>query len=236
MSLVDAMSRIGGIEQQINTLRQRPPVPGRFEHVLNNALQSITGSEPETTLPAGGGTTTNRGAGLIGMLGAQVNSLGTLNGVSFPQPLATMSSEGPPRGELAELLPERGTEWADEIEAAAAEYALDARYLAAVVWTESSFRPDAVSRSGALGLSQLMPATAADLGVNPNDPVDNLRGGAKYLRRLLDEFGRVDLAAAAYNAGPGRVRENGGFPYIADPGGYVQTVVTHYRDLGGTHP
>ena len=108
--------------------------------------------------------------------------------------------------------------------------------LAALVWTESSFRADAVSRSGALGLAQLMPATAAELGVDPYDPADNLRGGARYLARNLREFGTLAMAAAAYNAGPAAVREGGGAPYVDEPGGYVDRVVTRYRTMGGTHP
>ena len=79
--------------------------------------------------------------------------------------------------------------------------------LASLVWQESRWNAQAVSRKGALGLAQLMPATARQLGVDPRDPVANLVGGARYLRQLLDQFdGNVEKALAAYNAGPGRVR------------------------------
>ena len=77
-----------------------------------------------------------------------------------------------------------------------------------------------------MGLAQLMPATARDLGVNPADPISNLNGGARYLRYLLDQFdGNVEKALAAYNAGPGRVRSAGGIPAIAETQNYVTSIV-----------
>ena len=82
--------------------------------------------------------------------------------------------------------------------------------LAALVWQESRWNPSAVSVKGAQGLTQLMPATARELGVDPRDPIANLHGGARYLRSMLDSFdGNVEMALAAYNAGPGRVRRGG---------------------------
>ena len=94
------------------------------------------------------------------------------------------------------------------------------------MWQESRWNPQAVSPKGAIGLAQLMPATARDLGVNPADPVANLTGGARYLRYLLDTFdGDVEKALAAYNAGPGRVRSAGGVPAIAETRNYVASIV-----------
>jgi soluble lytic murein transglycosylase-like protein len=98
--------------------------------------------------------------------------------------------------------------------------------LSALVWQESRWNPQAVSPKGAMGLAQLMPATARDLGVNPSDPAANLIGGARYLRYLLDEFdGNVEKALAAYNAGPARVRNAGGVPAIAETRAYVASIV-----------
>jgi soluble lytic murein transglycosylase-like protein len=98
--------------------------------------------------------------------------------------------------------------------------------LSALVWQESRWTPQAVSPKGAMGLAQLMPATARDLGVNPADPVQNLQGGARYLRYLLDTFnGDIEKALAAYNAGPGRVRNAGGVPPIAETRAYVASIV-----------
>jgi hypothetical protein len=116
---------------------------------------------------------------------------------------------GPPPA-WASRLPAAGRPYAAAIEATAARHGIDGRLLAALVWTESNFRPDAVSHAGALGLAQLMPGTARGLGVDPRDPLQNLDGGARYLRTQLDRFGRVDLALAAYNAGPGRVQPPAG--------------------------
>jgi hypothetical protein len=100
---------------------------------------------------------------------------------------------------------------------------------------ESGFDPRAVSPKGALGLMQLMPGTARELGVSdPFDPAQSVRGGARYLRRLLDRFGgRLDLALAAYNAGPGAVEEHGGVPPYRETREYVRKVIRIFKKLGG---
>lgn len=96
----------------------------------------------------------------------------------------------------------------------------------ALVWQESRWRENAVSSAGARGLAQLMPGTARDLGVNPNDPFANLEGGARYLREQLDRFdGDVEKALAAYNAGPGRVIAAGGIPRIRETQNYVVSIM-----------
>jgi len=114
----------------------------------------------------------------------------------------------------------------ETIVAAADRYNLDPNLIKAVMRTESNFRPDVVSRSGAMGLMQLMPATAADLGVtDPFDIVQNIDGGARYLRRMLDLFdGDETLALAAYNAGQGSVRRHGGVPPFAETTAYIPRV------------
>lgn len=109
-----------------------------------------------------------------------------------------------------------------QIEAAALRFDLSADFLTAVIRQESGFNPRAVSPRGAIGLMQLMPATAAELGVDPFDPAANIFGGAAYLRRQLDRFdGRIDLALAAYNAGAGAVNRHGGVPPYAETQAYV---------------
>ena len=92
------------------------------------------------------------------------------------------------------------------LEQSAAENALPVEFFARVIWQESRFNAQAVSPKGAAGIAQFMPATASWHGLaDPFDPMESLRHSAAYLRELLDRFGNLGLAAAAYNAGPGRV-------------------------------
>jgi soluble lytic murein transglycosylase-like protein len=112
------------------------------------------------------------------------------------------------------------------LQAAAAHYKVSPDLLAALVWQESRWHPQAVSPKGATGLAQLMPATARTLAVDAHDPAANLDGGAHYLRTMLDLFdGDVERALAAYNAGPGRVIRAGGLPRIAETRAYVSTII-----------
>lgn len=114
---------------------------------------------------------------------------------------------------------------------AAKEHGLSDKLIRAVIDAESSGNQDAVSPAGAIGLMQLMPGTAADLGVNPYDPRDNVRGGAKYLRQMLDRYGGdVQMALAAYNAGPAAVDKHQGIPPYKETQEYVQKIV---KALGG---
>jgi len=123
-------------------------------------------------------------------------------------------------------------QYAAALTQAAAAANVSPRLLSALVWQESRWNQAAISPKGAIGLAQLMPATARDLGVNPADPAANLNGGARYLRQLLDQFdGDVERALAAYNAGPGRVRSSGGVPAIAETRNYVASIVRHISTL-----
>jgi soluble lytic murein transglycosylase-like protein len=94
-----------------------------------------------------------------------------------------------------------------------------------LVRQESNWRADARSHKGAIGLTQLMPQTARELGVNPHDPLENLEGGARYLREQYLTFGSWRLALAAYNAGPGAVRKHGGIPPYAETRAYVRKIL-----------
>jgi soluble lytic murein transglycosylase-like protein len=118
----------------------------------------------------------------------------------------------------------------DLIQEAAATYDMDPALIRAVMQTESAFHPYAVSRAGAEGLMQLMPALADEMGVNDSfDPRENIMGGARYLKRLLDYHkGDLDLALASYNAGPGNVERYGGVPPFRETRRYVKTIKSLY--------
>lgn len=107
----------------------------------------------------------------------------------------------------------------------AQKYGIDPDLFVRQIQAESAFRPDAVSSAGAIGLGQLMPATAKELGVDPNDPVQNLEGAARYMKQQLDRFGDPALALAAYNAGPSRVAKANGVPNITETQNYVAKIL-----------
>lgn len=120
------------------------------------------------------------------------------------------------------------------IERVAARYDVPAALIKAVVKTESNFQRHAVSRKGAQGLMQLMPGTAADLGVEDAFSAEqNVRGGTRYLRAMIDRFGNWRHALAAYNAGPGAVDQHGGIPPYRETREYVERVLHYYRRYDG---
>ncbi len=124
----------------------------------------------------------------------------------------------------------RRASYLPHVYAAEAQYSLPSGLLDALVWTESRYNPLAISKAGAAGLGQLMPGTARDLGVsNRFDPMANIFGAARYLRQMLDKFGVVHLALAAYNAGPGAVERAGGIPRNGETPAYVRDVLRHWR-------
>jgi soluble lytic murein transglycosylase-like protein len=108
---------------------------------------------------------------------------------------------------------------------------LDPKLVRALIQAESGYNVKAVSNKGAIGLMQLMPDTASELNIlNPYDPDQNIRGGTMYLRQMLDHFaGKVELAIAAYNAGPGAVEKHGGIPPFAETRDYVRRVLALWR-------
>jgi len=107
----------------------------------------------------------------------------------------------------------------------------------AVIAAESAFDSQAVSHKGAQGLMQLMPATSARLGVrNPFEPAQNVRGGTTYLRTMIDRYGDISRALAAYNAGPTVVDRYGGIPPYRETRDYVERVLTYYRRYHGDFP
>lgn len=123
------------------------------------------------------------------------------------------------------------TQYASIIEKAAATYNLPEKLIASIMKQESNFNPDVKSSAGATGLMQLMPATAKYLGVQDStDPEQNIMGGAKYLRQMLDQFdNNISTALAAYNAGPGNVRKYDGIPPFKETTNYVKKVMNYYQ-------
>ena len=125
--------------------------------------------------------------------------------------------------------------YAAKVAELAERFDLSPALIEALVWQESRWRHNAVSPVGARGLAQLMPGTARDLGVNPDDPFANLEGGARYLREQLDRFdGDLEKALAAYNAGPGRVIRSGGIPRIRETQNYVTAIMGRISDNTGS--
>jgi soluble lytic murein transglycosylase-like protein len=126
------------------------------------------------------------------------------------------------------------TAFGAEIDAAAQRYGIDPALLKGLIRQESGFDPAARSSAGAVGLTQLMPSTAASLAVDPSDPAQAIDGGARYLRQQLDRFGGdPSLALAAYNAGPGAVAQFGGVPPYGETQRYVQNVLAYASQYRG---
>ena len=117
----------------------------------------------------------------------------------------------------------------ESLDRAAHDHGLDPGLLRAVAWQESRGSNSAVSDKGALGIMQLMPGTAAALGVDPSDPDANINGGATYLALQMAKFGNVELALAAYNAGPGAVVRYGGVPPYRETRSYVSTIMQRWN-------
>ena len=149
--------------------------------------------------------------------------------VPYPEPDDVAAERSAPTGHpaltLAQMAGAESRPYLPLIEAAAKRHQVDARLVHALITVESRFQARARSRKGAMGLMQLMPATARELAVrNPFDPASNIDGGVRHLRQLLDRFD-VQRAVAAYNAGAGAVRRFGGVPPFRETQSYVRQVL-----------
>ncbi len=130
--------------------------------------------------------------------------------------------------------PRDGAEIDSIIKAKAEKYGVDPALVKALIKAESNFKADAISEAGASGLMQLMPGTAADMGVKDRtNPAENIDGGVRYLSRLLRQFGSdTRLAIAAYNAGENAVLRYGAVPPFAETEDYVRRVLRYYENYG----
>lgn len=155
-------------------------------------------------------------------VGAGVNDMSPMSRSSTGGGLAPMNP--------INLVPANGSYTTDHLkqlaDTVADEQSLDRSLFRALIKWESSWNPNSTSSVGAKGLTQLMPETARELGVSdPYDPAQNLRAGAKYLKAQIDRFNSVELALAAYNAGPGAVKRYGGIPPFAETQTYVKRIM-----------
>ena len=158
-------------------------------------------------------------------------------GATTVRPMSFMPGCSPqsyrPSGFLARSAEARRAAYYGMMSAVACEHGIPTGLFDAMIIRESGYNPIAISTANAYGLAQLMPGTANGLGVNRYDPLQNMRGGARYLRQQLDRFGQVHLALAAYNAGPGRVR-GGLVPRITETQAYVTNIIANWSRLTAT--
>ncbi len=205
--LANAQARVAAIRDRIDGLTAQTagfslPTPATPQATTATATPAATDGQPVTTAAAGAPS----------------------RAAATPRPGSSAGG-----AELAAKLPTNGKPWAASIDKAARAAGVEPELLAALVRHESNFNPNARSHAGAIGLTQLMPGTAAGLNVDPHDPEQNLAGGARFLRSMLDRFGSVELGLAAYNAGPNRVAQAGGIPRITETQNFVQRVTATWE-------
>ena len=197
------------IQERIAQLQAQFGMPGNvpgmeFSRTLDKAIQRAGGTDQTQVVPEAGN------ASKTGQAQSTKNALPAYS-VNASLPLADQSLSG--------LISE-----------ASQKYKVDPKLLSAIAEVESGGNQDETSSAGAVGVMQLMPDTAASLGVNPYDKQQNVEGGAKYLRQMLDTFGvDVSKAVAAYNAGPQAVKDYGGIPPYKETQNYVNKVLDIYR-------
>lgn len=154
------------------------------------------------------------------------------NQVFFPSTLTAALAESKQYSRSAvELTTSTTKNYENIIQQAANKFDLPVRLISSIIQHESNFNSQAVSHAGAQGLMQLMPGTAKFLGVkNSFDPEQNITGGARYLRQMLNQFnGNIEHALAAYNAGPGNVKKYGGIPPFKETQNYVNKVLNTFN-------
>ena len=214
---------------------EAPPLPASFQvHDLSRRyVQFRMQQEMAAMALASGNSVTSEPAAIAAFSSIPVpgwlrGGMGSVQPVAFKlgcAPLAYRPSRFLARGAEA-----RRAAYYGMMSAVACEQGIPTGLFDAMIIRESGYNPIAISTAKAYGLAQLMPGTAFGLGVNRYDPLQNMRGGARYLRQQLDRFGQVHLALAAYNAGPGRIRR-GLVPRITETQAYVTSIIANWSRL-----
>jgi soluble lytic murein transglycosylase-like protein len=217
VSIEAAIERVGQIRALLTAPRQpastaAPAAGAPFTQALLSALDTDPSADPST------------GSAPVPAYGTTAAVFGAASPPAYPTASATSFGAAPAATSCAPT-------YDGEIQAAAAREGVDPALVRAVISHESGFDPNATSPAGAQGLMQLMPSTAAGLGVtNPYDPAQSIAGGTHLLRTLLDRYhGDLGSAVAAYNAGAGAVDRYGGVPPYAETQAYVRNVLATYQ-------
>ena len=203
MSVMDAPAAVAAIMARVDELSSTPPAVQRLQSHFGVLL-----ADQSTAIASASGDVASQ----TNASPATVRTVGTLAAPRITR--GNFTPAAMPTGVWVDRIPnDRGKALAPAIAAAAQRNGLDPAFLAAVFWTESSYMPDVVSRTGAIGLGQLMPETAQWLGVDPWDPMQNIDGSARLYKYFLDSNnGDMSLAIASYAAGPNAVKRAGGIP------------------------
>ncbi len=218
---------VTAIQNRIDEIQQAPPDAQLFLTKLATIGTPLSVTPDPTSTTA---TRATSSAAALPTAGA-TDSVLAMRGTA---PLTASTFGATETGHWTSQLPPAGVAFAGMITDAATKAGVEPSLLAGLTWVESGFRPDAVSSAGAIGLAQLMPGTAATLGVDPTDPAANLDGAARMLHGLIEQFGDVRTALAAYNVGPNAITRAGGVlsERAAD---YADTVLAHQARLLATN-
>jgi soluble lytic murein transglycosylase-like protein len=218
---------VATIQARIGQLREAPPDAQLFIARLSTIGTALSVTPATTTATAAKETSS---AAALAPAGATATVL-AMRGAT---PLTVLTDNAVESGHWTSRLPAAGVPYAGMITEAANRAGVEPSLLASLTWVESGFRPDVVSSAGAIGLGQLMPDTAASLGVDPTNPAANLDGAARMLHGLIEQFGDVRTALAAYNAGPNAITRAGGV-LSERAAHYADTVLEHQARLLATN-
>lgn len=224
-----AMQRYAALNRQVNYINNQNypanlnPIdtiypankPNNMES-FENILQSTTKSNFGSLLLGPQAMRVNADIVKNNSQNSLTNTLNELNGVNAAN---SYSTSGASKAQILSM-----------VSKVSEKYGVDDKLVKALIKQESGFNPDATSKAGAMGLMQLMPATAKHLGVkDAYNPLQNVEGGVKYLKSMLDKYnGNIILALAAYNAGPGAVDKYSGVPPYQETQNYVKNILANY--------